>query len=271
MITVPEELDKTFKTSFTQGVTLPFEAPSFWWINGQANADKSHSGVPFYGGWATDADALVESNIAIPKSLIPEQYYTKDGKVISTFMTRYLPMTLVGKRSRWKESTTGGKGTMQTQYLVLLAQYGADKVFRYWTPAVITVKGYINFAFADANRDFDKFTAQARKLYANGASALFFWRMIGTFGNERNQTMVGKKGLQSPITPCTVLLPKEEIKTEAELAKYFIGNDTIAILKTVIDGAQDWLKAWENNMDKNYHNDNNYPEEPPLPDMSELM
>lgn len=264
-INIPKEYQDEIRQGWDERVSLPFDAPFMWWKNGAAAGDKNGSGVQHYGGWVIDAASLEAITDSPPARFVKEPHYNRNGEEYIVYATRYIGIAPIGRRSRWVLPEDGrGKGTSNVQYLALLADY-KDKQYKYWMPAVITLKGYSALMFDRALGEFDRQTAKARRQYANGASALFFWRLIGTFGKERNQKMVGAPGLQSPITPPVLFVPSSGWETEEALASCFVGKELLDQMLELKRLAKEWLEDWKQSSPQPQHNG-----VPPQPDDTPL-
>lgn len=261
-IEIPQEARSL--TIDSERVNLPFDAPYFWWTNGNPAGNKNGSGVQFYGGWTTDAETLEAMTEIYLRGLVKETHYSRAGNAYTVYAVRYLAVAPIAKRSRWVIPPEGGKGSGHTQYLVMTASY-QDKTFTPCIPAVLSVKGYVAMILDSVMAEFDRITLKARKQYAGNATGSLFWRLIGTFGKERSQRMVGKAEMQSPITPPVLFVPKESFDSEEALARFYVGAEVAKQMVEFRQLAQEWIDTWKQPAKPNASNDDYFPE-PPMPE-----
>ena len=240
---VPENASG-FKPFEDQGIQLPFDAPLFWWTNGDNRGKEVGSGVEHFGGWATDGallDAMVHDT-QIPARLIAETQYPRTGASFQVYATRYLVVTPIAKRFRWvtDRDKPNDKGRGHSQILCLCA-FG--KPLEYWMPVVLSAKGLAAMAIDAAFKSWESETGVARKTWAHGAGAWFFWSRIGTFAKERIEKLVGQKGAQSPIVEAQIYLPSAEF-TEAYLDALYIGEENVNRMVELKTLSKEWVAAW---------------------------
>lgn len=249
-----EYVDEQRKVLSGAAVELPFPALHLWWHNGNRQL-KVLGEVPFNGGWAADAEAYASLDVAPFGFTGPITLTNREGNDYTAFMARSVAVAVIARRKRWvvdregKQGVNGKpKGRSQVQVLAYAAgleDAGGGKGVRYipWGPVVLSGKGFAGKSIEDALRTFERGTADARRLYANGYPFSFFYANIGTFGKEPNTQMVGSANQQSPITPCEVHVPDPVV--EDHLKAWFVGGDIAAVMMTYKAQAREWLEEWE--------------------------
>lgn len=238
------------------GVELPFTAPVFWWLNGNAQARALAVQTPalFYGGWACnqeDLDEVVDDRGSLPGGLVKTEIYTREGKNIFAFTSRILIVAPIGFRRGW---ITGGQDSntryarymegarQHIQILALMGQQMPDKTYQSWGPIVLSAKGYQAQYLTSAMKDWKKVLEKSRRQHAPQVPAWAFWAGVGTFGNDINIHMVGKTA-KSPITPVELFTPREV--TLEMLRRLYVGKETVSEMADLMDEATDWLNAWK--------------------------
>lgn len=243
------------------GIELPFSAPVFWWMNGNAQARAVAPSTPalYYGGWAANAESILDvqdERGAVPNGLVPTDIYTRDGKEIQAYTSRLLVVAPISFRQAWvisqgqqtaQRSTGYVAGARQhIQVLALMGFQRPDKTYQSWGPIVLSAKGYQAAYLQSAMKDWKKVIDKG--LTQMGANpkppAWAFWAGIGTFGDKINTQNVGKNGAQSPVTPLNLFVPKEI--TSDLLRRLYVGRDGVTEMASLLDEAGEWLGAWKN-------------------------
>lgn len=232
------------------GIELPFPAPVLWVLNGQPAA-KVQGGAGYFGGWSADANGLdkllSETGRQAPFGFTRTTQASRDGNEYDTLITRYVHVACIAKRESWlldnrrtPEYVDGARRHLQV--LAMLANLDeATGTFMQWGPVVLSAKGFQAKNLLAATTQWEQGTAPVRRAIAPKISPWFFWISIGTFGDKREVTNVGKAGAQSPITPIKLHLPDV---TEAFLTKRFVGQEVARVIVELSQQAGEWLNAW---------------------------
>lgn len=238
--TLTNELSNPLQTG--DFVELPFYAPYLWVLNGKANlknpSDKIN--VPYYGGFAVSRDdfELAVTEYGNPGNFTFYNMVNQEGKEYEVYASRAVAVAPIVIRERWVE----GRG--HTQVLAFAGMRGEDGHFAPWGPVVLTAKSYTAKFLRDSLKEWESFTAKARREYAPGYPANLFYCFVGTFGSERKQVMVGK-GSQSPITPLALYKGKEGMCTSDMLQANFVGLEVVNSMKVYKEQAKAWVEDWK--------------------------
>jgi hypothetical protein len=237
-------------------IELPFFAPKFWAINGDARL-ASLGGALYFGGWAVDAvdwekaimdDWLLEEN-EMPQGFSKQVIVTADGRNVDAYVSRSIIVAPICTRVMWVLAD----GTRLTQYTQGARQHVQAIVFLGHKrtdreeiiplgPVMLSCKGYQAKNLLDSFSAWDRQTKGIRSKIAPGIPAWCFYLAVGTFGNERKQEMVGKNS-QSPITPIRAFVPKD--MTEELIEKVFVGQQTAESMAFYLEASDEWLHAYE--------------------------
>lgn len=236
-----------------EGVKLPFPALNVWVNNGDARmrANKDTAPLLYYGGWATDGEALGELILAghVPSDL--EKWAAFEGAGDRGNWqgrgSRTVTAAFVASRTRWlaPDGKTAGphfdaaKGfkRQHVQWLVLL--YILSKP---WGYAVLTAKGYQAMNVANAIKDWGAAIQPHRAaLNAQALPLSAFAITIGTTGPEPVFKDVGKSAT-SKITPMVAVIPPD--LTADLVSKRFIGANNVRVNNERLAAATEWLAAW---------------------------
>lgn len=239
------------------GIQLPFQAPVIWVMNGNSQL-KALANATYYGGFGSKREDMQFAQQTYGKATYPHGFSdfditASDGKTIQGVISRTIMVTPLGIREGWLDeeglhATHYFKGSRHhVQALVLLASKDGGKI-SVWSPAVITAKGFQAKNLLNAFSDWTRHTALLRSKIAPNIPAWAFYLVIGTFGSERKQQMVGGTGKQSAITPIGAFLP--EGLTEATLESLFVGKDVANLMVSYMDHAKEWLTAWSQQPDQ---------------------
>ncbi len=245
-------------------IELPFPAPVFYVVNGDPRL-KSAGGAQYYGGWATDADKLIEASVVwtengtVPDGLERTEMMSAGNKTLDVFTARSIVVAPIDMRKSWFTQDQNGsiqrspdyfQGARQhIQALCMLAEKHEDGTFLAWGPCVLSAKGMqakrLHYSFTDWSRKI----ASTRKKIAPDVPDFCFYLAIGTFGKERKSEMVGQQGAQSAITPIGAYLP--ETISEQLLESLFVGQDVADQMALIRNDAAEWLTAWGTPTQKN--------------------
>jgi hypothetical protein len=244
-ISVPQDYIDQLNTpsSADEGIRLPFTAPVLWWKHGSKSL-KQVGGVQYYGGWASNAEeffAAIGEFGSDPHGFRNATYSGRDGD-FDVYEGRAVAMAPIAIRKRWIV-TPGTKGRSHLQMLCLMANQDGGN-FVTWGPAVLSAKGLTTREIENTLRQFDSMTSEARKATAPGVPTLYFWRAIGTFGNEPNFQAVGSGNQQSTVT--YPILYKPSAITPESIERWFVGNEAAALMVQLKAQAAEWIgdKQW---------------------------
>ena len=108
---------------------------------------------------------------------------------------------------------------------------------------MLTAKGYQAKNLLDSFSLWNRSTSKIRGKIAPGIPAWTFYLSVGTYGDKRNQVMVGQGNSQSPITPVGAWVPKEI--TEPVMESLFVGEDHAEAMAVYLESADEWLHAYD--------------------------
>ena len=239
-------------------IELPFHAPVFWTVNGDARM-KNAGGAQYFGGWAVAAEDWQKflEDSGMKEDQVPSvqrtDIVTADGKTLDVYTCRNLLVAPIATRTTWITQKEGGSTSRSSQYsagsrqncqaLVYLATGSPEKGFTFLNAVLLTAKGYQAKNLLDAFASWNRVTARIRSKVAPGVPAWCFLLSVGTFGDKRVQNMVGNGGSQSPITPIGAYIPKDI--SEALMEKLFVGEDIAEAMVNYLDSAQEWIHAYD--------------------------
>lgn len=243
------EADASIKLNESQ---LPFPAPVFFVVNGQVKYAQSPAKALYYGGWATDAvrfDQTLTQTNRKPLSLLQRtnEMVSGKGEVLDCYVTRQVVMALAQIRSCWITKDNRRlvdyeqDARRHVQALVILADKGPEGGLVPWGPAILSAKGFQAKKLLVSFDDWNRHTAAIRATNAAGMPGWMFYSMLGTFGKDRKQEMVGAAGKQSPITPIEIY--KSDMTPEA-LRKAYGGEKLLTMIRDVQVQAKTWIEAW---------------------------
>jgi hypothetical protein len=236
-----------------EGAKLPFPALNIWVNNGDARMKAAGTTCPmlYFGGWATDGEALGELILAghVPSDL--EKWTAFEGAGDRGGWqgrgSRTVTAAFIASRTRWLAPDGKSAGPhfdaakgfkrQHVQWLTLL--YILSKP---WGYAVLTAKGYQAMNVANALKDWGAAIAPHRAaLNAQSLPLSAFALTIGTVGPEPVWKEVGKSAT-SKITPMVAVIPPD--LDSAKVAQRFIGANNVRVNNERLAAAADWLAAW---------------------------
>ena len=232
-------------------VTLPFKAPSLYWHNGQAQVAKDASGALFLGGWWANAEEIESLSGPLPEKFIQETWTNREGGTYDVFAARSILVAVIASRFRWttKKDAQGNVtgNTSQKQVLCYMAYSEVDrktkaKLILPWGPVVLAFKGLAGTWLDSAFKAHEKGITEIRKEIAPNVPWPYFYAILGTFGNDRVQEMVGKVQ-KSPITPPLAYVPEK--LDAATLATLYVGENVAGFMGDLKVNAQEWLDDWK--------------------------
>lgn len=243
-----------------KAIELPFPVVYFWAINGQS-ALKAQGGAQYYGGWSSKADqvdlAIADTNRKKPAHWLEAFVAPKDGDEYAAYTARSLVFAPIYARTRWLGE--GGKYKLHfdqatgcirqhIQMLVMMSDVNPETNRPVvWGPGVLSAKGYQAKYFGNAIAQWNKATQKLRSVISPNAPPNIFWCAVGTFGKERRTQEVGKAGRTSFITPLTLYVPDN--LDEKYLESLYVGKETAAAMRDYKAQADQWLHAWEKELD----------------------
>jgi hypothetical protein len=238
------------------GIELSFDAPVFWWLNGNPANRALAATTPavYFGGWASNAEDIdaVTAERGIPGGLVQTDIFTRDSKTIQSYTSRALVVAPIGFRQCWtvgadraatRSLTFTPGGRQHIQVLALMGLQMPDKTYHSWGPVVLSAKGFQAQYLQSALKDWKKALERPRKEFAPNVPAWAFWCALGTFGQAPETRLVGKAGAQSPVTPINLFTPKEI--TRDTMIRVFVGREGVSEMARLQESAEDWLNAWK--------------------------
>lgn len=281
MITLENGLSERLNEGMSVGssIELPFFAPVFWVMNGDPKL-RQVGGVHFFGGFAVSAEdwqkaCYDEWGLANePPTITRTEISTTDGRELDIYASRHLIVAPICSRVTWYTQdgaryTEFVKGARQHAQVLAYLAVKNDQTGNIdpLNVVMLSAKGYQAKNMLDAFGAWERTTKQIRGKVAPGVPAWCFYLSIGTFGNDRKQIMVGKGSSQSAITPISAYIPKE--LTGEIIEKLFVGQDVAEAMATYLEGAQEWLHAYDQKSGNN-GNGTRPVEAPPEPDFGDL-
>lgn len=247
--------------SMGQKGALPFAAPLFWWNNANQELEPLAESQPwaYFGGFVTkleDLKSVCETRGVPMPAMKSGKKKTRDGKSLELIGTRSMLLVPIMKRVQYRRK--GPDGTNEIVYgdtwpkgysrhahlLAMLFSKDANGVTP-WGPVVLTLGGFQVSNLFDAFTQWQKVTAPLRAALVEKGEmippATAFAAPVGNFGDAPTTKMVGRPGLQSPITPIAL---REEKLTGDQLMTRFIGNDAAAEIMTLREQATPWANEW---------------------------
>lgn len=248
-ITLDPSLSQRISTNMNVGggIQLPFNTIYPFWYNGDKRNQRMAQNSPaeYFGGWVFEGaqlDALCQTETRnVPAGLYRDTFTARDGTSFPAYFGRHLLLATIGTRTAWRENDNG-KMSSKTQVLSYLAEKVESQIVP-WGSVVLTASGWQTKELQNALKSWDNKLKPALKLFAPGVPSWFFYMSLGTFGDQRQEKMVGPVGSQSPIVPIQAYVPATI--DEATLTRLFVGEDIAAVLAGLSDEAQEWLHAWD--------------------------
>lgn len=231
------------------GVSLPFDAPVLWVLNGDPRLERQ-GGAQFYGGWAGKQEQFTEADIPFPPGMSVETVFTKDGKSFEAVTARNIIIAPFGIRMSWVAEGTrssqyfaGGRRHLQV-LAILAAKDSKDAPIEYHCPVLLSAKGFQAQHFEQALTRWRNALRKTLRDSGSGAPPWVFYLSIGTFGQDRITERVGSDNRSSLITPITAYIPKSI--TPDMLDRLYVGTSIVKEMQALREDADEWLKAWEN-------------------------
>jgi hypothetical protein len=264
-INIPDSARTAFDGNMqnSTAVELPFPAPPFYILNGNARLEQV-GGVHFFGGWACNTDKFQptidhwEGRIFPIPGISPAQTILENGTKLDVHAARNLFVAPIGMRQfSTIENAEGRKQRVAPftkgarpgiQFLCMLGYRDPQKVIQAWAPIMLTASGYqvnhLQDAFSNWNKAIKPLVKKLVPDVDPSAVSNLFWMSIGTFGTERKAITVGIPPRQQTITPVTSYIP--ENLDEEMLKKLYVGEELAGWMATLSLEAKEWLQVFRN-------------------------
>jgi hypothetical protein len=263
---IPDKAKTAFDGNMQSSSTveLPFPAPPFYIVNGNAQLAALNN-FQYFGGWACNTDRLKfaadewqGAPFPIP-GLVSAETVLDNGNKLPVLAARSLLVAPIGMR---QYSSVFDHGTGRTQrvapftpgarpgiqVLCVLGYKNEQKAIQAWAPVMLTTKGYqvnnVQKAFSSWQKTIKPLIKKLIPDAPPSSVSNLFWMSIGTFGQERKQELVGSGQQRKPITPISAWIP--ENLDEAMLERLYVGDEIAEWMADLSEQAQDWLKVFEN-------------------------
>jgi len=263
---IPDKARNAFQGNMQTGgaVELPFPAPPFYVVNGNAQLAALNN-FQFFGGWACNTERLQfaaenwEGAIFPIPGIQAAETVLDNGQKLSVHAARSLLVAPIGMR---QFSSVFDPATNQTrrvapftpgarpgiQVLCVLGYKNEQKIIQHWAPIMLTTKGYQVNNVQKAFVNWQKTIKPIVKKIVPDAEPIsvcnLFWMSIGTFGTERKQEMVGGGQQRKPITQISAWIP--ESLDEATLERLYVGDHVAEWMAELSEQAMEWFKVFEN-------------------------
>lgn len=256
-ISVPQKAQGAFKDNMEAGnkIELPFPAPPFYVLNGDANFEEL-GGVLFYGGFGASeknvkAAAEQWENCPYPIPRFQEKELKQDGQKVRSLISRSLIVAPIGMRLFSTIKGEDGKirrlapftkkARPAIQVLVYLAYMTEDNKIMPWAPAMLTAKGFqvnhIQNAFTNWKKAISPFMEEIAPGMPSSITNLF-WMNLGTFG----QKAVFEPHGESIITPVSAFIP-EDLDAKKVEGRY-VGEPVAEFMADMAAKSEEWLNAY---------------------------
>ncbi len=257
-INVPTKAQGAFGGNMDTGakIELPFPAPAFYILNGDAKLAALKNYLYFGGFAASVANIKAASeqweNCPYPiPGFAEEGLVQKDGSTTFSVVSRSLIVAPVGIRQfstiksddgRTKRVAPYTKGARPAiQVLCYLGYRNEQKQIVPWAPVMLTAKGFQVNHIQKAFGDWKKAITPFMKEIAPGMPAdvtNLFWMHIGTFGSERKSETHG----ESIITPVSAYVPDN--LTAAQVENMYVGDPMAEFMADMSVKSAEWMKAY---------------------------
>jgi hypothetical protein len=259
-INIPGKAQTAFQGNMqtSAAVELPFPAPAFYIVNGDAKL-AALKNVQYFGGWACNVEKLREaadhySNVPYPIPGFHElNMVADDGKTYDVLTSRSLVVATVGMRqfSTIKDASGNKKRVAPftkgarpgIQVLCILAYRNEQKQIVPWAPVMLTANGYQVNHIQKAIQTWRKtIKPYVGKLVPGADDSILnlFYMHIGTFGAERKAEPAGEKS----ITPVSAFIPDE--MDEKKIENLYVGEPMAEFMADISEKSQEWLKVFSN-------------------------
>lgn len=258
MFEISPNIQDQFKGSMsnTQGVKLPFPAPTMYWHNGNGSFKnmKEIDDARRFGGFGIDKEDLEEQGMPPASTWKLHDLTNKDGKSYAAYLCRTAWVAPIARRFTWMEFD--GKSRSSVNILAYLAVMNPEKKMTPYGAVILSGKGYSGMALDKCFKEFATKTASLR----GNTLPNFFFHPIGTWGNEvKSEEVKGKNGSSSSITPVQLYIPQDGYTAEL-LQQWFVPAIMPEVVSDMMDyksKAQEWLDDWNKREKKQSGNDAN--------------
>jgi len=264
-IQVPDSAKTAFEDNMqTSGaVELPFLAPPFYIVNGNARLEQV-GGIHFYGGWACNVDKLQTAAESWNDRLFPIPGLTAtetildSGQKLQVHASRNIFVAPIGirqfstitapdgRKQRVAPFTKGARPGIQV--LCVLGYRDPNKAIQPWAPIMLTASGYqvnhVGDAFANWNKAIKPLVRKLVPGVEPSSILNLFWMSIGTFGKDRKTRTVGGGQQQQIITPVTSYIP--DTLDEESLSSLYVGEEIAEWMVELSNLSKDWLQVFKN-------------------------
>ncbi|MBK8467708.1 MAG: hypothetical protein IPL32_17985 [Chloracidobacterium sp.] len=262
-ISIPSSAQTAFQGNMNESgkIELPFHAPAFYIINGDAKL-AALKNFQYYGGWACGTDKVKAAAESWENCPFPIPGYGTDnlpqtnGSEMEVVSSRKLIIAPIGMReySSLFDQSTGNtrrvppftKGARPGIQVLSVLAYKNENAIHPWAPVLLTAKGYQTNHVKNAIMNWRKaIKPHVQKLVpgANDSILNLFWMHIGTFGDVRKQEIVGAGANQKTITPITAFIPDDI--TEQQVEKQYVGEPMAEFMADLSAQAQEWLNVFK--------------------------
>lgn len=236
-------------------IQLPFPAPPFYVLNGDANFEEL-GGVQYFGGFgASEQNVKAASeqweNCPYPIPGFQEKELKQDGKKIRSIVSRSVVVAPIGMRlfstikgedgkiRRFPPFTKKARPSIQV--IAYLGYLNENKQITPWAPIMLTAKGFQVNHISDAFRNWKKAITPFMADIAPGMPSSItnlFWMNIGTFGPNPKFEPHG----ESSITPVGAFIPDDLDAKKVE--NRYVGESVAEFMADLASQSQDWISAY---------------------------
>jgi hypothetical protein len=258
-IKVPENAKTAFDGNMqtSSAVELPFSAPAFFIVNGNAQLQQV-GGIHYFGGWACGTEKLKEAadsweNVTFPvRGLTPTETIVQSGQKLPVYASRSLLVAPIGIRKfstikdpsgqkrRVPPFTKGARPGIQV--VCMLGYKDENKNIFPWAPIILTANGYqtnnVQGAFSNWNKAIKPLVQKLIPDQKPASVSNLFWMAIGTFGQDRIQKPAGEKF----ITPVSCYIP--ENLDEKILESLYVGEEIAEYMADLSEKSREWFQVF---------------------------
>jgi hypothetical protein len=248
-------------------VRLPFPAFTANIINGNPEkADlKSAGDARYFGGFKFSEDknaSEISPDNALPAGYNLVDVWSKEkGETYRAYVGRCLYVAPITRRFGWFHNERKKYGSSAVQILCYMGNKTESGLVACGL-VILSAGSYAGQALDATFRRFELATCKQRA-DIGGIDANYFWRKIGTMGQDIQQVEKGKIE-KSPITPIylygddpnnkTPLDKLTDLYTQAVLEKTYVGDSLADKMDSVFPKCTEWLEDWKNKAgDKEQH------------------
>ena len=256
-VKIPEKAQDAFQENMEGGnkIELPFPAPPFYVLNGDANFEEL-GGVLFFGGFGASEKNVKTAaeqweNCPYPIPGFQEKELKQDGQKIRSLISRSLIVAPIGMRlfstikgadnkiKRYPPFTKKARPAIQV--LVYLGYLTETKQITPWAPPILTAKTLHVNDNQKASTNWKKAITPFMEEIAPGMPSSItnlFWMNLGTFGQKANFEIHG----ESFITPVSAFIPEDLDAKKVE--NRYVGDSVAEFMADMAAKSEEWLKAY---------------------------